>query len=70
MTAHLAMDNRKIYCKLSGYSDALREDLLTKIPLRKRRWDGRRWIVDLAEVETLQRILAAHRILSVWEARS
>lgn len=69
MTAHLAMDGKQIFLRLNGYSEGLRKDLLTKIPLRKRRWDGRRWIVDLAEVETLQAILAEHRIICAWEAQ-
>lgn len=67
LTAQLAIDRRNIYLRLSGYDDSLRCDLLAKLPLRTRRWDGRRWVVRLDQVETLQAILAAHSVTCCWQ---
>lgn len=67
LTAQLAIDRRNVYLKLSDYSDELRQDLLAKLPLRTRRYDGRRWIVAISEVETLQAVLAAHSVTCCWQ---
>lgn len=67
LTAQMALDGRNVYLRLSGYDDSLRCDLLAKLPLRTRRWDGRRWIVRRDQVETLQAILAAHGVVCCWQ---
>lgn len=67
LTAQMALDGRNVYLRLSGYDDSLRCDLLAKLPLRTRRWDGRRWIVRIDQADTLQAILAAHRVTCCWQ---
>lgn len=69
MNAQLAADRRNVYVRLSGFDAPLRDDLLRKIPLRKRRWDGsgRRWIIAIDQIDPLLEILRMHRVVSVWQ---